>query len=131
LEENAMTETEFKDRTKQFALRILKLVDALPRRRSADVLAKQLARSGTSVGANYRAACRARSAAEFVAKLGIAEEEADESAWWIELVTEHGLLPADRLTGLHDEAVALTKMIAASRITARGNRKSAIENRKS
>lgn len=126
-----MTENEFKDRTKQFALRILNLVDALPSKRSADVLAKQLARSGTSVGANYRAACRARSAAEFVAKLGIAEEEADESAWWIELVTEHGLLPAERLAGLHDEAIALTKMIAASRITARGNRKSAIKNRKS
>lgn len=126
-----MTENEFKDRTKQFALRILNLVDALPSKRSADVLAKQLARSGTSVGANYRAACRARSAAEFVAKLGIAEEEADESAWWIELVTEHGLLPAERLAGLHDEAMALTKMIAASRITARSNRKSAIGNRKS
>ena len=63
-----MTEDEFKDRTKQFALRILKLVDALPRRRSADVLAKQLARSGTSVGANYREVCRARSTPEFVAK---------------------------------------------------------------
>ena len=114
-----MPEDEFKDRTKQFALRILKLVDALPRRRSADVLAKQLARSGTSVGANYREACRARSTPEFVAKLAIAEAEADESAWWIELITEHGLLPAERLAGLHDEAVALTKMFAASRITAR------------
>ena len=125
-----MTEAEFKDRTKRFALRILTLVDALPRKRSADVLAKQLARSGTSVGANYREACRARSVPEFVAKLGIAEEEADESAWWIELITEHGLLPADRLAELHAEAVALTKMLAASRITARTNRKSAIENRK-
>ena len=126
-----MTEAEFKARTKEFALRVLNLVDSLPPKRSADVLAKQLARSGTSVGANYRAACRARSAAEFEAKLGIAEEEADESAWWIELVTEHGLLPEERLTGLHDEAVALTKMIASSRITARANRKSAIQNRKS
>ncbi len=118
-----MTEDEFKDRTKQFALRILKLVDALPRKRSADVLGNQLARSGTSVGANYREACRARSVPEFVAKLGIAEEEADESAWWLELITEHGLLPTERIAGLHDEAVALTKMLAASRITARAHSK--------
>ncbi len=126
-----MTEDEFKDRTKQFALRILKLVDALPRKRSADVLGNQLARSWTSVGANYREACRARLTPEFVAKLAVAEAEADESAWWIELITEHALLPADRLAELHAEAVALTKMLAASRITARSNRKSAIENRKS
>ena len=125
-----MTEDEFKERTKQFALRILKLVDALPRKRSADVLGNQLARSGTSVGANYREACRARSVPEFVAKLGIAEEEADESAWWLELITEHGLLPTERIAGLHDEAVALTKMLAASRITARANCKPASVPRK-
>ena len=114
-----MTEDEFKDRTKQFALRILKLVDALPRRRSADVLAKQLARSGTSVGANYREASGAGSTQESSAKQAIPEAKADESGWRIELITEHGLLPAERLAGLHDEAVALTKMFAASRITAR------------
>lgn len=125
-----MTETEFKMRTKEFALRVLKLVDALPRKRSADVLGRQVARSATSVGANCRAACRGRSMAEFIAKLGIAEEEADESAWWLELIADHELVTPKRLTGLHDEAVALTKMIAASRITARANRKSAIENRK-
>jgi four helix bundle protein len=126
-----VTEAEFIDRTKTFALRVLKLVDALPRQLSAEVLARQLARSATSIGANYRAACRARSTPEFVAKLGIAEEEADESVWWLELVAEHGLLPPDRLAGLHEEALALTKMLAASRITARSNRKSAIANRKS
>jgi len=126
-----MTETEFKARTKEFALRVLTLVDSLPRKLSAEVLARQLARSGTSVGANYRAACRARSTPEFVAKLGIAEEEADESAWWIELIGDHGLLPAGRLTELHEEATALTKMLASSRITARTNRKSKTENRKS
>ena len=125
-----MTEAEFKDRTRQFALRILKLVDALPRKPSANVLAKQLARSGTSVGANYREACRARSGPEFIAKLGIAEEEADESAWWLELLAEHGLVPAERISGLHDEAVALTKMLASSRITARASCKAMSATRK-
>ena len=126
-----MTETEFKARTKEFALRVLKLVDALPRKGSAQVLARQLARSATSVGANYRAACRARSTAEFIAKLGIAEEEADESELWLELIAEHGLFPGPRLQSLHDEAAALTRMIAASRLTVQTNRKSKTENRKS
>ncbi len=116
-----MNETEFKARTKEFALRVLKLVDALPRKRSADVIGGQLGRAGTSVGANYRAACRARSKAEFAAKLGIAEEEADESAWWLELIGDHGLLSTERITDLHDEAVEITRMLASSRITVRAN----------
>jgi four helix bundle protein len=78
-------DSDLKQRTKSFALRIIKVVDALPKTRSANVIGNQLLRSGTSVGANYRAACRARSPAEFVAKLGIVEEEADESGYWLEL----------------------------------------------
>ena len=98
-----MTEAELKRRTKAFALRVLKLVDALPEKRSARVLAKQLARSGTSVGANYRAACRSRSAAEMISKLAVVEEEADE------------------LTAI---------MVASRRTLGSKNRKSGIENRK-
>jgi four helix bundle protein len=78
----------FKQRTKKFALRVIRLVDSLPNRRSARVMGDQLLRSGTSVGANYRAACRARSRKEFCSKLGIVEEEADESAYWMELLIE-------------------------------------------
>src|SRR5580692_2300241 len=79
-------------RTKEFALRILKLVRALPNNQESWVLSKQLLQSGTSVGANYRAVCRARSKAEFVAKLGIVLEEADETVFWLELITESGLM---------------------------------------
>jgi four helix bundle protein len=78
-----MTTDEMKARTKSFALRIIKLVEALPANRTADVVGKQLVRSGTSVGANYRAACRAKSNADFIAKMAIVEEEADESAFWL------------------------------------------------
>lgn len=89
-----MEERDLKLRTKAFALRILKLVDSLPGRVSARVLANQIARSGTSVAANYRAACRGRSKQEFIAKLGIAEEEADETELWLELIEDHGLQSA-------------------------------------
>ena len=81
-----MTTNEMKARTKSFALRIIKLVEALPSNRTADVIGKQLVRSGTSVGANYRAACRAKSNADFMAKMGTVEEEADESSFWLEVI---------------------------------------------
>ncbi len=130
-----MNETELKQRTKVFALRILKLVDSLPNRISARVLANQIARSGTSVAANYRSACRGRSKAEFIAKLGIAEEEADETELWLELIEEHGLLSAQKLGDLRREAGELTAILAASRITASARpasrRQSAIVNRQS
>src|SRR5262245_33129291 len=84
-------------RTKQFAMRIIRLVERLPNTRTADVIGRQLLRSGTSVGANYRSACRARSPAEFCAKMGIVEEEADESGYWIELLVESGLVKAHLL----------------------------------
>lgn len=131
-----MNETDLKQRTKEFALRILKLVDTLPNRISARVLANQIARSGTSVAANYRAACRGRSKAEFISKLGIAEEEADETELWLELIEEHGLVSAGKLAALRQEAGELTAIIASSRITAARNvsggiRQSKIGNPKS
>lgn len=83
-----MTQDEMKKRTGQFALRVIRLVESLPNNKVCNVLGHQLLRSATSVGANYRAACRARSTAEFIAKLGIVEEEGDESRYWIELLIE-------------------------------------------
>lgn len=113
-----MDQVELKARTKQFALRIMKLVDALPRSRSGNAIGNQLVRSGTAVGANYRATCRARSSAEFIAKIGVVEEEADESAFWLELIVEGGLLPSTKVAALLQEASELTAIMAASRITA-------------
>ena len=92
-----MTEEEFKKRTKRFALRTIRLVETLPRgRATADVIGRQLLRSSTSVGANYRAACRARSTADIISKLGIVEEEADESLFWMELLIDAELIPPTR-----------------------------------
>lgn len=81
-----MKADEMKQRTRVFALRVIRLVEALPKTRTAEVLGKQLLRCGTSVGANYRASCRAKSQADFIAKMGIVEEEADEAIYWIELL---------------------------------------------
>jgi len=113
-----MTEIELKQRTKAFALRVLKLASALPQNTFGRVLGGQLVRSGTSVGANYRAACRGRSKAEFIAKLGTVEEEADESAYWMELIMDDGLLPVERVESLCEEACQITAIVAASRLTA-------------
>lgn len=123
-----MTESELKQRTRQFALRVLKLVNALPRTLEGRAIGGQLVRSGTSVDANYRAACRGRSKAEFIAKLGTVEEEADESAYWMELIVDGGLLPKEGVESLHQEAGELTAIMAASRLTAASR---AIANRKS
>ena len=126
-----MTEQEMKQRTKAFALRVLKLVDSLPDSRSGRILAGQLGRSGTSVGANYRAACRSRSRAEMVSKLSIVEEEADESEFWMELVVDHGVMTAMHLAPLRKEASEIVAMMVASRKTLLTNdRKSRIQNRK-
>jgi len=114
---------DFKKRTKQFALRILKLVEALPNTVAGRTIGGQLVRSGTSVGSNYRAACRGRSKAEFIAKLGIVEEEADESAYWLELIIEGALLNAPLVQPLLNEANELTRMTAKSRVTASGRYK--------
>lgn len=112
-----MNEEDLKGRTKQFALRVLKVVDALPKTPSGRTVSGQLADSGTSVGANYRSACRGRSRAEFISKLGIVEEEADESAYWLEIIMEGNMLKPALIAPLHDEAVALTKIIRSSRMT--------------
>jgi four helix bundle protein len=123
-----MTERELLRRTKQFALRIFKLVGVLPQTIQGRAVAAQLIRSGTSVAANYRAACRARSKPEFIAKLGVVEEEADESAFWLELIIETGLLSAAKVTPLLAEAGEIVAMMASSKKTAA---KSQIANRKS
>lgn len=112
-----MKETDLKQRTKTFALRILKLVDALPRTASGKTIASQVARSGTSVGANYRALCRAKSTADFINKTSIIEEEADETAFWLELIIEGKILSAKRVRLLLQEADELTAIIVASRKT--------------
>ena len=123
-----MTEREFLERTKQFALRIFKLLGALPQTIQRRAVAAQLIRSGTSVAANYRAACRARSKPAFVAKLGVVEEEADESAFWLELIIETELLSARKVEPLLAEAGEIVAMMASSKKTAA---KSQIANRKS
>jgi len=129
-----MTPEEMKQRTKEFALRVIRLVDALSKRPSAGVIGRQLLRAGTSVGANYRAACRARSQAEFIAKMGIVEEEVDEALYWMELLTEAGLMPKAKLSPLMKEAKELLAIAIASINTARGKprgarkAKSAIRN---
>lgn len=106
-----MDKIEFKQRTKSYAIRVIKAVEALPRERVAGVLGNQLLRSGTSVGANYRAACRAKSTADFVNKLKIVEEECDESLYWMELMVESGVMPETKLGQLMkegDEILAIT-----------------------
>jgi four helix bundle protein len=110
---------ELRDRTKKFALRIIRLFRHLPRSPEAQVLGKQLLRSGTSVAANYRAAGRARSRAEFCAKIGIVVEEADESVFWLECLLDSGVMPPERLHDLVAEANALLAIFAASHQTAR------------
>ena len=110
-----------KKRTKDFALQVLRLCQALPKNYMGDAVGKQLLRSATSVAANYRAACRARSQAEFSAKLQIVIEEADESAFWLELIEESGLLPAERLSDLRKEADELTAIFVSSRKTVTRN----------
>jgi len=106
-------------RTKAVAIRVIKLVDALPSKRSAEVIGRQLIRSATSIGANYRAAKRARSTAEFCAKLGIVEEEADETSYWLELLAETSLMKPDKLEPLRREVDEITAMIVRSIKTAR------------
>ncbi len=114
-----MDKDEMKERTKQFALRVIRLVESLPKGRTAEVIGRQLLRSGTSVGANYRAACRAKSPADFIAKMGIVEEEADESLFWMELLIESGIMQASKLESLMKEADELLAITVASIKTAR------------
>ncbi len=114
-----MDAEEVKRRTKQFGLRVIKLVDALPGIRSANVIGNQLLRAGTSVGANYRSALRGRSRPDFIARLGIAIEEADESLYWMEMLVEAELINSDRLNPLMQEANELISILTATVKTAR------------
>ncbi len=117
-------EPDLKKRTKAFALRILKLVDALPKTTAGRALASQIVRSGTSIAANYRAACRAKSTADFIAKMAIVEEETDETLFWLELLEESNLVLAAKLTAIKQEADELIAITVASIKTARRNRAS-------
>ncbi len=132
-----MNRDELKERTKQFALRVMRLVDAMPNSTKGRALAAQLVRSGTSVAANYRAACRGRSRAEFIAKIGVVEEEADETALWLELIIADKLLAEKKVQPLLSEANEITAIMAATYISARRNskasepKKSAIRNQPS
>ena len=118
-----MNSDELKERTKQFAIKIIKLMESLPKGKVSDVLGKQLLRSATSVGANYRAACRARSKADFISKITIVEEEADESLYWLELMAQSRLLENEHFVPLMKEADELTAIFTASGKTAKGKTK--------
>ena len=117
-----MDADEFKRRTKAFALRVIRLVESLPKSRAGNVFAMQLLRAGTSVGANYRAACRARSPADFIAKMGIVEEECDEAIYRMELLAEAGIVGQERLADLMCEAREILAMVVGSIRTARKRR---------
>jgi four helix bundle protein len=109
-----MSNENLKQRTKFFALNVLKFVERLPRDRASDILGRQLLRSGTSVGANYRSACRAKSPADFISKLGTVEEEADESGFWMELLLESDKARANEIKPLMKEAGELVAIMIAS-----------------
>ena len=121
-----MTADELRARTKEFALRIIKLVAALPKNVEGRAIANQLVRSGTSVAANYRSACRARSRIEFAAKLGVVLEEADETLLWLELIVAAKLLPAARVNVLLREANELVAIFVTSRKSSLARKKSEI-----
>lgn len=129
-----MNQEQLKERTKQFALRVIRMTEAMPQSRSGNIIAYQLLRSGTSVGANYRSACRARSRPDFISKIGIAIEEADESQYWMELSVEAGIFPRAKTQELINEADELIAILTASAQTAKRhqiNQQSAIQNQKS
>lgn len=114
-----MNPEDLKMRTKEFALRVLRLVNSVQRGRTEDILTKQLARAATSVGANYRAACRARSRADFVSKITVVEEEADETQYWLELLLEQTSMNKAEIVDLLEEAKELTAIFTASGKTAK------------
>ena len=123
-----MNEEIFKQRTKQLAVCVIQLVEELARSHTADVVSRQLLRSATSIGSNYRAACRGQSAADVIAKLSIVEQEAEESVYWLELLTDCDIVPEARVTGLLKELDEITAMTVASvkTLRVRINRKSKI-----
>ena len=115
-----MKTEELKKRTKEFGLKIIKLAEELPKSKVGDVIGRQLLRSATSIGANYRAACRARSQADFVSKICVVEEEADESAYWLELLVAAKIVGEAEIVPLLKEANELTAIFVASGKTAKG-----------
>jgi four helix bundle protein len=117
-----MEADELKRRTKDFALQIIRLVESLSRSRSGDVIGQQILRSATSTGANYRAACKARSRADFISKITVVEEEADESQYWLELLADSGILKREQVDSLMREAKELTAIFTASGKTAKRGR---------
>jgi four helix bundle protein len=120
-----MDEKTFKARTKKLAVAIIKEVNQLPRSLVSDVIGKQLVRSGTSIGANYRAACRAKSSADMIYKMKIVEEESDETEYWLELLVEAELVPQSQIAGIYKETDEILAMIVASIKTLRNcNRQS-------
>ncbi len=116
-----MNPDAFRSRTQEFALRTIRLCDSLPKKRTTDIIGRQLLRCGTSVGATYRAACRAKSRADFVAKMGIVEEECDECIYWMELLIRGDIMELRMLVDLMQEANEILSMVIASRKTARGH----------
>ncbi|HKY56299.1 MAG TPA: four helix bundle protein [Anaerolineales bacterium] len=118
-----MDEKIFKARTKKLAVAIIKQMDKLPQSRAADVVARQVIRSGTSIGANYRAACRAKSTADMINKMKTVEEESDETAYWLEILVEAGLVPQEQINAAYKETNEILAMTVASIKTLR-NRKS-------
>jgi four helix bundle protein len=116
-----MTKEELKLRTKQFAIKIVKLIEDLPNTKAGNTIGNQIIRSGSSVAANYRSACRARSNADFISKITLVEEECDETLFWLELIVESGLLEKGRVQNLIKEADELTAIFTASGKTAKQN----------
>jgi four helix bundle protein len=121
---NKMDKEELKTRSKQMALRVIRLTMSLPKGNVGDVLGRQTVRSATSVAGNYRASCKARSKADFISKLGIVEEEIDETQLWLEMIVESELVKEPRIENLLEEVKQIGAIFAASRITARRNRSS-------
>ena len=117
-----MDEKIFKERTRKLALRVIEVVEALPKSRTADIIGRQLLRSATSIGANYRAPCRGKSKADVISKLSIVEEEADESVYWLELLIESDNVPEERVRELLNESNEIVAMTVASIKTLRGRR---------
>ena len=128
-----MTKSELLNRTKHLALRVIKLIESLPKNRTTDILGKQLLRSATSVGANYRAACRAKSTSDFINKLAIVEEEADESIYWLELLVESGQIKANLVANLLSEFDEIVSIVVSAIKTSKSKRnpKSQFPNHKS
>jgi four helix bundle protein len=128
MEKSGFDREAFKRRTKQFALRVLRLTQALPKTTEAEVIGRQLLRSGTSVGANYRAACRAKSPADHINKLKIVEEEADETLYWLELLVEAEIMPLALLSELMKEGDEIVAIVVSSLKTQRSQSATTIRN---